>query len=109
MKTLTEEDSGKEITLGLNEKLKVVLDENPTTGYTWQWKGETRVMSLLRSRSLGGGSERIGGARRRDFLFVSRGRGSISLQLLYLRPWEEGKPARDFSVRVNVEGGKETR
>ncbi len=106
MKVLTEEDSGKEITLGLNEKLKVVLGENPTAGYSWQWEGKTRVLSLLESRPRDRKSDRLGEPGRRDFLFVSRHRGSVSLQLSYLRPWEGGEPVKNFSVRVNVKAGK---
>jgi hypothetical protein len=36
MTVITEKDSGREVAISLEEKLEVVLSENPTTGYLWR-------------------------------------------------------------------------
>jgi inhibitor of cysteine peptidase len=102
----TQADNGGQITLQSGEVMTVSLDSNPTTGYSWQvlkidnailvQEGAPTYEQSPDSEGLVG----AGGAE--TFHFKAVGTGETSLELGYMRPWEDTPPIETYSVQVVV-------
>ena len=101
-KQLTEADNGKTIEVTVGQELEVILEANPTTGYTWavaepaeeqiiRQRGEIEFVPA--SKALGAGGVQI-------IRFEVVGAGQTTLKLIYHRPWESVEPLHTFSVTV---------
>ena len=101
---LTYADSGSTITLHPGETLEIVLQGNPTTGYTWEVK--TGAEALLKQQgepTFTPDSKALGSEGRMTFRFDVVAVGKGSLVLLYRRTFEpEVRPLRTFGIRVVV-------
>lgn len=102
--SLTDDDSGCTVTLGVGEILEVVLSGNPTTGYAWdivsmdrnilKQLGETKFKPHKQARGAGG---------KIIMHFVAQAAGKTCLKLVYHRSFEKGKPPEGvFKVTVKV-------
>ena len=84
----------------------ISLESNPSTGYTWELSGplnDAVVVSLGSDHQAGEGSA-VGVAGHQLFMFKAVGKGSTTIGLQYVRPWETGvAPAEtsDFEVSVS--------
>lgn len=80
-------------------KLRFSLNENPTTGYQWQWEqdgiGRIRLLEdeYLQQKQ---GAESVGAAGVRTFVFTGEKAGDVTLILSYRRSWE----TTDFDVNL---------
>lgn len=103
---LNDGDDGREVTLAKDGSLTVVLESNPSTGFTWTVKS---LPDVLRP----GGepdyippvtpSPAVGAAGKQRFTFTATKSGSGKLELIYSRSFERGvPPAKTFSVSVTV-------
>ena len=100
---VTKADADKAVTVSPGQRLEVVLDGNPSTGYTWtvasapeflKSEGEPTFASEAESGVVG-----AGGKQTLAFSVTATGKGPLSLT--YLRPWETGTPpAETFKVEV---------
>ena len=100
---VTKADADKTVTASPGQTLEVVLDANPSTGYTWtvatapeflKSEGEPTFASEAASGVVG-----AGGKQTLKFSVTATGKGSLSLN--YVRPWETGvAPAETFKVEV---------
>jgi predicted secreted protein len=100
---VTKTDADKTVTVSPGQTLEVVLDGNPSTGYTWtvasapeflKSEGEPTFASEAESGVVG-----AGGKQTLAFSVTATGKGPLSLA--YLRPWETGTPpAETFKVEV---------
>lgn len=100
---LREQDSGGSVELQPGEKLEIILDGNPTTGYTWeQTTGDEAVMKLdgaLYSSE----SNLIGAGGTYLLRFSAIAPGETIITLIYHRSFESGvPPLRTFIVQVTV-------
>ncbi len=103
---VTKADADKTVTVSPGQTLKVVLDGNPSTGFTWtvasapeflKSEGEPEFASEAASGVVG-----AGGKQTLTFSVTATGKGPLSLT--YLRPWETGTPpAETFKVEVESE------
>jgi len=101
---VTTADADKTVTAAPGQTLEVVLDANPSTGYTWtiasapeflKSEGEPVFASEGASGAVGSG-----GKQTMKFSVTAAGTGSLSLN--YVRPWEAGvAPAETFKVEVD--------
>ncbi|MEI7813995.1 MAG: protease inhibitor I42 family protein [Coriobacteriia bacterium] len=101
---VTAADADKTVTVAPGQTLEVVLDANPSTGYTWtiasapeflKSEGEPVFASEGASGAVG-----AGGKQTMKFSVTAAGTGSLSLN--YVRPWEAGvAPAETFKVEVD--------
>lgn len=100
---VTKDDAGKTVTASAGQTLEVVLDANPSTGYTWtvasapeflKSEGEPTFASQAASGV-------VGAAGQQTLKFSVTAAGSGELSLSYLRPWESGvAPAETFKVQI---------
>jgi inhibitor of cysteine peptidase len=100
---VTKADADKTVTAAPGQTLDVVLDANPSTGYTWtvasapeflKSEGEPAFSSQAQSGVVG-----AGGKQTLKFSVTAAGKGELSLN--YVRPWETGTaPAETFRVEV---------
>jgi inhibitor of cysteine peptidase len=103
--TLTQADADKTVTVSPGQTLEVVLDANPSTGYTWtiasapeflKSQGDPKFASQAESGVVG-----AGGKQTLEFAVTAAGKGELSLN--YVRPWETGAaPAETFKVQVEA-------
>ncbi len=94
-----------DITVKQGERFTIALDGNRTTGYQWQLAQplDTAIVTLIGSSYQPAGN--VPGAGGREVLtFQTQGKGSATIDLEYVRPWEKGTPADKTSrFRVTVE------
>jgi len=105
--SLGAKDSGSNVALGVGQKLDVVLDSNPTTGYRWAVDatpsaclaqvGESTYTSEPNPSAMSG----VGG--KETWVFEGRSAGQTSLKLKYWRSFEPTvAPVSIFEVTVRV-------
>lgn len=108
-KTLTKSANGSKQTLRVGDVLNLVLDSNPSTGYSWQvTQNDEKVLLQLGEPqfSLGNQTPMPGAGGTETFQFKAVGKGQTTLTLVYVRPWEKTvtpTPQNTFSVQVTVE------
>lgn len=102
---LTAADNGKTVEVRAGNQITIVLEGNPSTGYTWEAKdldasmfqqvGETEFKS--------GNPGLVGAGGTLTLTFKALKSGSATLTLVYHRPWETGvEPQNIFVVTVTV-------
>lgn len=103
MTELHDGDTGSTTTVRAGEEVVIRLPENPTTGYSWEFRqtgpGELAVVD---DRFEAGGSPRPGAAGTRVVRLVARRAGNVRVEAVERRPWETGDPQqrREFTVVV---------
>ncbi|MCR4428406.1 MAG: protease inhibitor I42 family protein [Caldiserica bacterium] len=84
----------------------VVLEGNPTTGYSWEVKdfdqslvqllGEPTYTTQTSTNIVGAGGDFT-------FNFLTQGKsGELTLEFIYLRPWESVPPIEEFTLKVKL-------
>lgn len=108
-KTLTNSDNNSNTTLKVGDTLTVVLNSNPSTGYSWKVSAvDEKVLQPVGEPqfSLGSKTPVPGAGGTQTFTFNAAGKGKTTLTLIYVRPWETNvtpTPNDQFSVNVTVE------
>ncbi len=102
---LHEKDSGRTVELHIIDRLEVVLEGNPTTGYQWQIDAlDASVIKPIGEPEFKPDSDAIGSGGEYTFVFESITPGQTTLTLIYHRPFEKGvEPLKTFRVTVVVE------
>jgi len=98
-----EHSNGSTIELNTGEKFKIILRENPTTGFRWNLvsDGEPACELLDHSFAPSSGSPGIGG--RHSWQFLTRQEGLGKIEFVYRRSWEQAKPAeQSFILSISV-------
>jgi inhibitor of cysteine peptidase len=104
---VTEEENGKDLLLNRGDLLVVHLPANRTMGYGWQPttlpKGVLRAEGeafYLVSKNQG---HLVGAGGTETWIFRAEKKGSTTLSLGYVRPWEKGKaPEKTVAWPVTV-------
>jgi len=87
------------------DRLVVRLPSNPSTGYAWTVRSDTRPTLSLTGRSYvpPGDDGRVGASGTAVLRFRAAATGMTVLRLSYARAWEKGvPPARTFTLTVRV-------
>ncbi len=103
MLQFNEQADGSKINLSMGQEFKVILPENPTTGFRWNpiSSGESVCKLLDNAFDLDG--DTIGNGGSHFWLFQAVKEGSAKIEFVYSRSWEHDKPpARTFTLGVNV-------
>ncbi len=83
--------------------IEVTLPSNPSTGYSWRLvAGDGRVVHLVSHRYEPPAKAIPGAGGREVWRFVARLRGSVTLVLGYLRPWQPKHVVQRFRVTLRV-------
>jgi inhibitor of cysteine peptidase len=80
-------DNGKTITVNEGATIKVSLDENPTTGYSWN-ETVTSGLTIAYSEYVSGGSGLMGAGGVHEWTIKATGKGHQQFSAVYKRPWE---------------------
>jgi len=101
---ITESDAGSTVALRQRQILEVVLQGNPTTGYTWKVvPGAESVLEQQGEPQFEPGSNALGSGGLVTLRFEAVGQGDATLGLIYHRTFEPGvAPLQTFEVRVVV-------
>ena len=106
---LTEKDNGAVMKVQPGDQIKVTLQGNPTTGYTWE-------LAAIRVDVLEPGlepdyvrdSNLLGAGGRFTFRFTARSQGYTKVILAYLRTWEKDMPpVKTFEMTADVNSSQE--
>ncbi|MFH1347753.1 MAG: protease inhibitor I42 family protein [Candidatus Margulisiibacteriota bacterium] len=97
--------------VSVGEEFTITLESNPTTGYQWQLArplddkivglGESKY-EMEKQESVETGMVGVGGHE--YWTFKAKGKGTTSIELKYVRPWEKDAPPVETAVfRIRVE------
>jgi len=104
---LREQDSGSKQTLSVGQRLKIVLESNPSTGYQWALDGALLPQLEQAGKAVyvpdaGANYPGAGGVEEWDFVAKVPGEGNLKLK--YWRSFEPtANPASTFEVFVDVQ------
>ena len=104
MVTLTEADNGKTENVTQNTRFAVVLEENPTTGFTWNATlspGLELQSSDYRQNDAPSGMVGVGGTR--TWVIIAKDTGDQKFSAVYKRSWEPvtgNETAYTVNIRV---------
>lgn len=108
-KMLTNADNKSDVTLKVGDTLTVALNSNPSTGYSWKLGADDGTVLAAVGEpqfSLGNKTPVPGAGGTETFTFNAVAKGTMTLTLSYVRPWETTvTPTPDdvWSVEVTVE------
>jgi inhibitor of cysteine peptidase len=103
-KRLTIDDTESSIAISTAETFEVVLEGNPTTGFTWIVEsGDAAVVEVVGEPAFEPQSDLVGAPGEFTFVFEGRSTGTTTLVLNYRRSFETAPPQQTFSVTVTVE------
>ncbi|MBI2907360.1 MAG: protease inhibitor I42 family protein [Chloroflexi bacterium] len=95
----------QEVTANVGDQFEIVLDANPSTGFSWAVGDWDESVLELKSSDFVPGGALPGAGGPAHWLFVAKGPGRTLFTLEYRRPWETDKPpARTHTVYVSVGG-----
>lgn len=101
---LTQNDAGETVRLSVDDTLQVILEGNPTTGFTWvAGSVTTPTLEQAGEPQFEADTQLIGSGGEFTFRFDAVESGEVALRLIYHRPWESVPPARTFEVTVGVD------
>ncbi|NML13647.1 protease inhibitor I42 family protein [Azohydromonas caseinilytica] len=97
---ISAQDPGASHTLALGDELSLHLDENPTTGYRWQFtQSGAGELALVDDRFVTGSAAPAPGAGgQRVLRFVARKPGEVRLEVANRRAWEPADSALERRV-----------
>lgn len=92
----------------IGDNLLVVLEENPSTGYTWEYEiSNTNVISLKNEKTLHK-AERPGAPATKQWTFNTIDKGCALIEFKLHRSWEDAQPVEEHYYAVNVKPKSET-
>lgn len=85
--------SGKINTFKVGQKFSVVLEENATTGYSWTYTKNDKVIKLVNEISRCFCDKKLLGApTTKVWIFKATKKGNYEIKFSYARPWEKKTP-----------------
>jgi inhibitor of cysteine peptidase len=101
--TLGEADARSAITLPSGDVLMIALPANPSTGYGWTVISmDETILTQVGEAEFTSQSGLIGAAGTMTLRFAGLAQGETTVELGYLRPWEEAEPLDTYQVTVTV-------
>ena len=108
-----------EFTMKVGERLRIDLDENPTTGYQWQINMpptnegtdpiaiEQNAYAMKQMEATVGGAHLVGGGGKRTLVIIGNSEGSATIEAAYARPWEfkgfnQASSSEQHTIRIKV-------
>jgi inhibitor of cysteine peptidase len=95
-------DNGKTITVNEGASIKISLDENPTTGYSWN-ETATSGLSIVDSKYVSSNSGLVGAGGVHEWTIKATGKGMQQFTAIYKRPWEPtAGNETTFTINISV-------
>jgi inhibitor of cysteine peptidase len=88
-------DGSAPVALQVGQTVKIDLEENPSTGYTWQWECDTpEAVELVGDDYVQGGEEdMVGAPGMRSFRFKALAPATATISFTYGQDWDGGQQA----------------
>lgn len=86
------------------QKFAVVLEQNPSTGYTWSFTTDCKNIELVNEKNIITKNHLAGAPSYKVWTFVANKKGTCKLKFSYARPWEKNiSPIKkvEYSIEVN--------
>jgi inhibitor of cysteine peptidase len=101
---LADQDSGRAVELRSGDRLELVLEANPTTGYTWQVDSVNSAIIRQAGEPVYTSEGAMpGSGGKLTLTFEAGAAGRTLLRLAYARPFEKDRPPiKTFDVTVTV-------
>lgn len=101
---IKDEDNGSKINLKKSQKLKIILESNLSTGYSWEIEDFNKeVLKQEGEIEYKTESDLIGSEGIQIIEFESVKKGETEVKLVYHRPWEKDvKPNKVYTVKIEV-------
>jgi predicted secreted protein len=101
---VSQDENGHEFTLERGDALEISLPITSGTGYTWQAEPVAGgIVQQVGEPEIRHDSSMPGARGLQIFHFARGAKGSGTLELRYLRPWEKTKPpAKVFRINLTV-------
>ncbi|MBQ8482384.1 MAG: protease inhibitor I42 family protein [Alphaproteobacteria bacterium] len=102
---LSEQDSNRDIMLSVGQSAVITLEENPTTGYRWEFKIEPEnqvIFSNIKEKYVYQQTKLIGAGGIKEFSFKIRNAGKADIFGYYRRPWEKEDKKNEQSVHYTI-------
>lgn len=96
------EDSGRTVSVPKGRNIRIVLPENPSTGYEWHVTRNDEVAVVLENRYISPTVTEVGAPGTREVLLEAIGSGQFAME--YVRPWETTEtPERQFVLTITID------
>jgi len=101
----------REVQVSKGYQLKVAMEGNPTTGYDWEIEYFKPSLLELTTSEFTSAQEKpastdgvaiCGAGGMKTFVFRAKKSGKSPLIFWYKHPWEDGKPAKTFTLNVEI-------
>lgn len=91
------------------DEFAIVLESNPTTGYTWELAEplDEEIIHLVKTEFEEPDTELLGASGEEKWTFEAIGLGDTSITLSYVRPWEEEEEPLMMEEDASEEEGEE--
>ena len=104
---LGDKDSGKSLELRVGDTVKLVLDTNPTTGFSWNKvdKVDSNILKLEKNdyQQNANPGRLVGVGGKTTIVYRAVKPGTAKIDLTYMQPWEpDSKFNTDYTVTVKV-------
>ena len=92
--TMDISDPAKPISVSPGESFTIVLESNPTTGFSWQLDSplDESVVKFSESRYVWPESDLDGAPGKEVWTFTALNHGKATISMKYSRSWEKNKP-----------------
>jgi len=102
---ITSTDNGGQVSLKAGQQFVVVLEGNASTGFVWQAKDlDTAFLQQLGEPKFASDNpDLVGSGGKQTITFKALKAGTVTLTLVYLRPWESVPPTQTFSVTLTIQ------
>jgi inhibitor of cysteine peptidase len=103
--TLTMADHGRAVRAWKGQPIRIVLEGNPTTGFTWLVDDlDTKIIAATGTPTYAPSGDVVGGGGKFTLNFVALDHGQTNMRVIYIRPSERGlAPAKTFAIMITVD------
>jgi predicted secreted protein len=98
-------DPGKPVEATTGEVFRIILEANPSTGYSWSMTGDAQpTLKLIKSGFSSSESARKAGSPTSEYWeFEAMSSGTAKVSFSYVRPWEKDTPpVKTETFTINV-------
>lgn len=103
---LSDKNSGTHQTVRVGQKVVISLDENPSTGYSWQFfitPAKQKTITDIAENYIAPNTSLIGAGGIKEYSFTAAQKGTLTVTGYYFRPWEKLNERTDRKVVYTIE------
>jgi len=98
---------GQEYRLAPGHSFTLMLDSNPTTGYSWTASYDEKILALAARHYQQAGEGNVMGQGGKDtWIFKALQAGTTEIKMTYSRSWESVEPIKTFTLKIVIAPGQ---